>query len=190
LKERDHNLTTDNLDPARRSSHEVYRLVRILSEQFHIRSSYQAPYSRNDLTRSIRAIYESLRNHQILQFAAARTEVEVILRHHTPTATNDTINRRINNIVIELERFVSYRERPLPAIVRQAIRLQQLIRQQQAQNRIRPTPWSIRNLQATFRARAVRARIQPLIAHRRQAATRLQQFFRTRRDNQRITNIQ
>jgi hypothetical protein len=29
-----------------------------------------------------------------------------------------------------------------------------------------------------------------LIAHRRQAATRLQQFFRTRRDNQRITNIQ
>jgi hypothetical protein len=174
LKERDHNLTIDNLDPARRSSHEVYRLVRILSEPFHIRSSYQAPYSRNDLTRGIRAIYESLRTHQILQFAAARTEVEVILRHHAPTATDDTINRSINSIVIELERFVSYRERPLPAIVRQAIRLQQLIRQQQAQNRIRPTLWSIRNLQAIFRARAVRARVQPLIVQRRQAVIQLQ----------------
>ena len=164
MKERDHNSTTDNLDPARRSSHEVYRLVRILSEQFYIRSNYPAPYSRNDLIQGVRAIYESLRSHQVLQFAAARREVEVILRHHAPIAVDNTINQRINNIVIELERFVSYRERPLPAIVRQTILLQRLIRQQQAQNRIRPTLWSIRNLQATFRARAVRARIQPLIA--------------------------
>jgi len=163
LKERDHNLTTDNLDPARRSSHEVYRLVRILSEQFYIHSSYRASYSRNDLTQSIRVIYESLRTHQVLQFAEARIEVEVILRYHAPTATDATINQRINNIVIKLEYFVSYRERLLPTIVRQVIQLQQLIRQQQAQNRIRPTLWSIRNLQATFRARAVRARIQPLI---------------------------
>jgi hypothetical protein len=190
LKERDHSLTTDNLDPARRSSHEVYRLVRILSEQFHIRSSHQAPYSRNDLTQGIRAIYESLRTHQISQFARARTEVEVILRYHAPTATDNTINRGINNIVIELERFVSYRERPLPAIVRQTILLQRLIRQQQARNRIRPTLWSIRNLQAIFRARTVRARIQPLIVQYRQAIIRLQQFFRTRRSNQGIINIQ
>ena len=174
MKEKDHNSTINNLDPSRRSSHEVARLVRILCEQFYIRSNYRTPYSRDDLARGIRAIYESQRTHQILQFAVARREVEVILRHHAPTAADITINQRINAIVIELEHFVSYRDNPLPAIIRQAIILQRLIRQQQAQNRIGHLLWSLDSLQAIFRARAVRARIQPLIVQCRQAAIQLQ----------------
>ena len=161
----DRNLTTDNLDPNRRSSHEIARLVRILSEQFYISTNTRSPYGRDDIFRSIRAIYEGLRTHQPLGFQVARRELEIILRHHAPTAANVTINQRINYIVIELERFVSYRNGPSLAVIRHTTSLQQLIRRfiqqqrYQAQTQIDHILWTIETLQAVIRARSVRARI-------------------------------